>query len=113
MLKSCSFQAHTYVDSREKVTARYQVNLTPSSHGFTFVVQVVTIMHLIICPFSLINNQLICPSKREVKVFGKQAGTLLPKAPKGWGWRSAILFDELPYLLQNGCLRVSAVVQLV
>lgn len=76
------FQAHTYVDSREKVTARYQ---------------------------------LICPSKREVMVFGsfKQAGTLLPKAPKGWGWRSAILFDELPDLLQNGCLRVSAVVQLV
>ncbi|GAB4851291.1 hypothetical protein Ancab_030587 [Ancistrocladus abbreviatus] len=59
--------------------------------------------------------QLICPSKREVMVFGsfKQAGTLLPKAPKGWGWRSALLFDELPDLLQNGCLRVSAVVQLV
>lgn len=59
--------------------------------------------------------QLICPSKREVLVLGsfKQAGTLLPKAPKGWGWRSALLFDELPDLLQNGCLRVSAVVQLV
>lgn len=75
-------KAHMHVDSREKVTARYQ---------------------------------LICPSKREVMVFGsfKQAGTLLPKAPKGWGWRSAILFDELPDLLQNGCLRLSAVVQLV
>lgn len=75
-------KVHMYVDSREKVTARYQ---------------------------------LICPSKREVMVFGsfKQAGTLLPKAPKGWGWRSAILFDELPDLLQNGCFRVSAVVQLV
>ncbi|KMS96007.1 hypothetical protein BVRB_003000 [Beta vulgaris subsp. vulgaris] len=75
-------KVHMHVDSREKVTARYQ---------------------------------LICPSKREVMVFGsfKQAGTLLPKAPKGWGWRSAILFDELPDLLQNGCFRVSAVVQLV
>ncbi|KAL8167188.1 hypothetical protein V2J09_008687 [Rumex salicifolius] len=67
-------KAHIYMDSREKVTARYQ---------------------------------LVCPSKREVMVLGsfKQPGTLLPKAPKGWGWRSALLFDELPDLLQNGCLR--------
>ncbi|XP_047054595.1 uncharacterized protein LOC124660800 [Lolium rigidum] len=59
--------------------------------------------------------QLICPSKREVMIFGslKQAGTLLPKAPKGWGWRTAILFDELADLLQGGSLRVAAVVQLV
>eukprot|EP00262_Sarcandra_glabra_P005503 TRINITY_DN1715_c0_g1_i1.p1 TRINITY_DN1715_c0_g1~~TRINITY_DN1715_c0_g1_i1.p1 ORF type:complete len:872 (-),score=156.78 TRINITY_DN1715_c0_g1_i1:83-2698(-) len=73
---------HMYVDSREKVTARYQ---------------------------------LICPSKREVMVFGsfKQTGTLLPKAPKGWGWRTALLFDELADLLQGGALRVAAVVQLV
>ncbi|XP_010548956.1 PREDICTED: uncharacterized protein LOC104820270 [Tarenaya hassleriana] len=75
-------KVHVYIDSREKVTARYQ---------------------------------LICPSKREVMVFGrfKQRGTLLPKAPKGWGWRTAILFDELSDLLQNGSLRVAAVVQLV
>ncbi|EEF45540.1 conserved hypothetical protein [Ricinus communis] len=75
-------KVHIYVDSREKVTARYQ---------------------------------LICPSKREVMVFGsfKQRGTLLPKAPKGWGWRTALLFDELGELLQNGTLRVAAVVQLV
>ncbi|XP_019706535.1 uncharacterized protein [Elaeis guineensis] len=73
-------KVHMYVDSREKVTARYQ---------------------------------LICPSKREVMVFGsfKQAGTLLPKAPKGWGWRTALLFDELADLLQGGALRVAAVVQ--
>uniref|UniRef100_J3L7I9 BTB domain-containing protein n=2 Tax=Oryza brachyantha TaxID=4533 RepID=J3L7I9_ORYBR len=59
--------------------------------------------------------QLICPSKREVMIFGslKQAGTLLPKAPKGWGWRTAILFDELGDLLQGGALRIAAVVQLV
>ncbi|XP_071730455.1 uncharacterized protein [Rutidosis leptorrhynchoides] len=59
--------------------------------------------------------QLICPSKREVMVFGsfKQPGTLLPKAPKGWGWRTALLFDELPELLQNGALRIAAVVQLI
>ncbi|GAV74911.1 BTB domain-containing protein [Cephalotus follicularis] len=59
--------------------------------------------------------QLICPSKREVMVFGsfKQRGTLLPKAPKGWGWRTALLFDELSDLLQNGALRIAAVVQLV
>ncbi|KAE9594239.1 hypothetical protein Lal_00001216 [Lupinus albus] len=75
-------KVHMYVDSREKVTARYQ---------------------------------LICPSKREVMVFGsfKQTGTLLPKAPKGWGWRTALLFDELGDLLQNGALRIIAVVQLV
>ncbi|KAJ0716026.1 putative chromatin remodeling & transcription regulator BTB-POZ family [Helianthus annuus] len=75
-------KAHMYVDSREKVTARYQ---------------------------------LICPSKREVMVFGsfKQPGTLLPKAPKGWGWRTALLFDELGELLQNGALRIAAVVQLI
>ncbi|XP_047981249.1 uncharacterized protein LOC125222591 [Salvia hispanica] len=75
-------KVHMYVDSREKVTARYQ---------------------------------LICPSKREVLVFGsyKQTGTLLPKAPKGWGWRTALLFDELGALLQNGTLRVAAVVQLI
>ncbi|KAG6431186.1 hypothetical protein SASPL_109263 [Salvia splendens] len=75
-------KVHMYVDSREKVTARYQ---------------------------------LICPSKREVMVFGsyKQTGTLLPKAPKGWGWRTALLFDELSDLLQNGTLRVAAVVQLI
>lgn len=48
-------------------------------------------------------------------VFGsfKQTGTLLPKAPKGWGWRSALLFNELDDLLQNGALRIAAVVQLV
>uniref|UniRef100_A0A1J3K5V1 Germ cell-less protein-like 1 n=1 Tax=Noccaea caerulescens TaxID=107243 RepID=A0A1J3K5V1_NOCCA len=59
--------------------------------------------------------QLICPSKREVMLFGsfKQSGSLLPKAPKGWGWRTALLFDELSELLQNGALRVAAVVQLV
>ncbi|CAN1281053.1 Germ cell-less protein-like 1 [Linum perenne] len=75
-------KVHMYTDSREKVTARYQ---------------------------------LICPSKREVTVFGslKQRGTLLPKAPKGWGWRTALLFDELSELLQNGALRVAAVIQLV
>ncbi|XP_070042240.1 uncharacterized protein [Nicotiana tomentosiformis] len=75
-------KVHMYVDSREKVTARYQ---------------------------------LICPSKREVMVFGsfKQTGTLLPKAPKGWGWRSALLFNEVADLLQNGALRIAAVVQLI
>jgi hypothetical protein len=48
-------------------------------------------------------------------VFGslKQAGTLLPKAPKGWGWRTALLFDELADLLQGGSLRIAAVVQVV
>ncbi len=64
--------------------------------------------------FSL-DLQLICPAKRELMILGspKQAGTLLPKAPKGWGWRTAFLFDELPNLLQGGSLRVAAVVQLV
>jgi hypothetical protein len=48
-------------------------------------------------------------------VFGslKQVGTLLPKAPKGWGWRTALLFDELADLLQGGSLRIAAVLQVV
>ncbi|KAI3756129.1 hypothetical protein L1987_55943 [Smallanthus sonchifolius] len=60
-------------------------------------------------------SELVCPSKREVMVFGsfKQPGTLLPKAPKGRGWRTALLFDELGELLQNGALRIAAVVQLI
>lgn len=75
-------KVHLYLDTREKVTVRYQ---------------------------------LICPSKREVMVFGSltQSGTLLPKAPKGWGWRTALLFDELSDLVQGGSLRVAAVIQLV
>ncbi|KAJ7537132.1 hypothetical protein O6H91_12G098700 [Diphasiastrum complanatum] len=59
--------------------------------------------------------QLICPAKRGVMILGNltQAGTLLPKAPKGWGWRTAFLFDELADLLQGSSLRVAAVVQIV
>ncbi|XP_057850952.1 uncharacterized protein LOC131061329 isoform X1 [Cryptomeria japonica] len=62
-----------------------------------------------------VRYQLICPSKRQVMTFGSltQAGTLLPKAPKGWGWRTAFLFDDLPDLLQGGSLRVAAVIQIV
>lgn len=103
-----------YVDSREKVTARYQVIDMFKKNKKELLVH---------SPSYFDNNnrmpsffsQLICPSKREVMVFGsfKQRGTLLPKAPKGWGWRTALLFDELADLLQNGALRVAAVVQLV
>ncbi|MFS7901305.1 hypothetical protein Hanom_Chr00s190962g01834851 [Helianthus anomalus] len=48
-------------------------------------------------------------------VFGsfKQPGTLLPKAPKGCGWRTTLLFDELGEFFQNGALRIAAVVQLI
>eukprot|EP00252_Welwitschia_mirabilis_P019452 TRINITY_DN4513_c0_g4_i4.p1 TRINITY_DN4513_c0_g4~~TRINITY_DN4513_c0_g4_i4.p1 ORF type:complete len:778 (-),score=149.90 TRINITY_DN4513_c0_g4_i4:486-2519(-) len=62
-----------------------------------------------------VRYQLICPSKRDVMVFGSldQAGTLLPKAPKGWGWRTALFFDDLPDILQRGSLRVAAVIQVV
>jgi len=62
-----------------------------------------------------VRYQLICPSKREVMVFGSltQSGTLSPKAPKGWVRRTALLFDELSDLLQGGSLRVAAVIQLV
>ncbi|KAH9317087.1 hypothetical protein KI387_018856 [Taxus chinensis] len=75
-------KVHLYIDTREKVTVKYQ---------------------------------LICPSKRQVMTFGSltQAGTLLPKAPKGWGWRTAFLFDDLPELLQGGSFRVAAVIQIV
>lgn len=98
-----------YVDSREKVTARYQVALVYTLIYFTCVKKKKTRSSY---GYLL---QLICPSKREVMVFGsfKQAGTLLPKAPKGWGWRTALLFDELADLLHAGALRVTAIVQLV
>ncbi|KAJ7955106.1 BTB/POZ domain protein [Quillaja saponaria] len=64
---------------------------------------------------SYVRYQLICPSKREAMVFGsfRQTGTFLPKDPKGWGWRTALSFDELADRLQNGALRIAAVVQLV
>jgi hypothetical protein len=47
-------------------------------------------------------------------VFGvlKQRGPLLPKAPKGCGWRAALFFKELAEQAQTGNLRVAAVVQL-
>lgn len=113
------FQVHMYLDSREKVTARYQVTFQVNSLQSIKLPHMSNNLHQILffqTMFRLFHAmQLSCPSKREVMVFGsfKQAGTLLPKAPKGWGWRTALLFDELPDLLQNGALRVAAVVQLV
>jgi len=107
-----------YVDSREKVTARYQViSATAMNYTFVLVLHDFLSFLLIILILGLFcfSHQLTVPSKREMMVFGsfKQTGTLLPKFPKGWGWRTALLFDELADLLQNGALRVIAVVQLV
>lgn len=110
------YQVHMYVDSREKVTARYQVTTIMNYCFNNLDVAWYSIIFIIDFGFVLpLHVQLTCPSKREMLVFGsfKQTGTLLPKAPKGWGWRTALLFDELADLLQNGALRVIAVVQLV
>lgn len=75
-----------YVDTRERVYARYQ---------------------------------LICPAAGSLMVLGSiqpdSKETHLPKAPKGWGWRTALLFEELEqflFLTPEGTLRVVAVVQL-
>lgn len=76
-----------YADTRERVYARYQ---------------------------------LICPAKKNVMVLGslkpESKETHLPRAPKGWGWRTALLFEELDQYLfatPEGQLRVVGVVQVL
>ncbi|WZY89839.1 hypothetical protein YC2023_046574 [Brassica napus] len=56
--------------------------------------------------------KLICPSKREVMLFGdfKQRGILLTKAPKGWGWHTALPLDEFNELNQNSAIRITALI---
>ena len=44
--------------------------------------------------------ELLCPAKHEIVRLGSLApttrATMLPRAPKGWGWRTALLYDDLP-----------------
>lgn len=76
-------QVSTYIDRRKDIPARYQ---------------------------------LICAATRGVMVLGSLRSdtkpTALPRAPKGWGWRTALLFDELAEVTPSGSLRVSAIIHL-
>jgi len=39
---------------------------------------------------------------------------VLPRAPKGWGWRTALLFDDLGKMVdEDGALRIIAHIKLV
>uniref|UniRef100_A0A7S0SHT3 MATH domain-containing protein n=1 Tax=Mantoniella antarctica TaxID=81844 RepID=A0A7S0SHT3_9CHLO len=65
-----------------------------------------------------VRYELLCPAKHEVVRLGSLAPTtrptMLPRAPKGWGWRTALLYDDLPAMCTPmGALRIVAVIQLV
>ena len=64
-----------------------------------------------------VRYELLCPSKSEIVRLGSLApstkATTLPRAPKGWGWRTAMLCDDLSAMsTAEGGLRVGAVIQL-
>ena len=64
-----------------------------------------------------VRYELLCPSKAEIIRLGSLApttrATTLPRAPKGWGWRTALMFDDLATTCtQSGALRVIAVIRL-
>ena len=61
--------------------------------------------------------KLTIPSNRGIYSFGtlsrKSKMTSLPPPPKGWGWRSALLFDEVGNLLSaDGTIKITAAIQL-
>ena len=61
--------------------------------------------------------KLTIPSNRGIFTFGtlsrRSKVTSLPPPPKGWGWRSALLFDEVPNLLDaHGSIKITAAIQL-
>jgi hypothetical protein len=64
-----------------------------------------------------VRYELLCPSKSEIVRLGSLApstkATTLPRAPTGWGWRTAMLCDDLSAMsTAEGGLRVGAVIQL-
>ena len=71
---------HVYCDSRDRVRARYQIILSGTPH-------------------SLLVLGTLAPENPAI---------LLPKAPKGWGWRSVGALDDVA----RHPLRVSVAVQL-
>ena len=77
-------RAYAFADSRETVNVRYELQV-PSKH-------------------EIVRLGVVSPEVRP---------TRLPRAPKGWGWRTALMFDDLAAACTpSGALRVVAVVQL-
>ena len=61
---------------------------------------------------------LVCPSKAETVTLGSleptTRHTVLPRSPKGWGWRTAMLFSDLRKMVdEDGALRIIAIIRLV
>ena len=61
--------------------------------------------------------ELVCPSRHETVRLGSldisAKPTTLPRAPKGWGWRTALLHEDLERMCDaRGTLRVVAAVVL-
>ena len=62
-----------------------------------------------------VRYELVCPSRHEtVRLGSLDAGakpTTLPRAPKGWGWRTALLHEDLERMCDaQGALRVVAAI---
>ena len=77
-------RAYAFADSRETVNVRYELQV-PSKH-------------------EIVRLGVVSPDVRPTK---------LPRAPKGWGWRTALMFDDLAAACTpSGALRVVALVQL-
>ena len=65
-----------------------------------------------------VRYELICPSRAETVRLGSLESTtrhtVLLRAPKGWGWRTALLFDDLGKMVdEDGALRIIAQVQIL
>ena len=65
-----------------------------------------------------VRYELICPSRAETVRLGSLESTtrhtVLPRAPKGWGWRTALLFDDLGKMVnEDGAIRIIAHIKLV
>ena len=77
-------RAYAFTDARETVDVRYELQV-PSKH-------------------EIVRLGVVSPDVRP---------TRLPRAPKGWGWRTALMFDDLDTACTpSGALRVVAIVQL-
>ena len=62
-----------------------------------------------------VRYELICPSRHETVRLGSLDAaakpTTLPRAPKGWGWRTALLHEDLERMCDaQGALRVVAAI---
>ena len=65
-----------------------------------------------------VRYELTCPSRAETVRLGSLESTtrhtVLPRSPKGWGWRTALLFDDLGKMVdEDGAIRIIAHIKLV